>query len=274
VLGADAVGAGLLGSALALGLRHGFDVDHLAAIGDIAGTERSPRRALGLSTVYAVAHGAVVLVLGIVAVVGGSYVPPSLDEVLGRVAGVTLLVMGAYVLLGLLRHGTDFRVRSRWSLVLDALAAVRGRLRDRAAVVEFEHDHPHDHRRPHGHDHEETGGATAHGAVAVGHRHLHRHRGVLPGAGYGWRAAAGVGVVHGVGAETPTQVVLFVAAAGAGGVAAGLSVLGSFVVGLLLANTAVAVVAAAGVRTGAGRTALAALAGVFSLVVGTLLLVG
>ena len=270
------MGAGLLGSALALGLRHGFDVDHLAAIGDIAGTERSPRRALGLSTVYAVAHGAVVLVLGIVAVVGGSYVPPSLDEVMGRIAGVTLLVMGAYVLLGLVRHGSAFRVRSRWSLVLEALAAVRRRLRDRAAVVEFEHDHPHDHRRPHGHEHddESVGGEVAHGAVVVGHRHRHRHRGVLPGAGYGWRSAAGVGVVHGIGAETPTQVVLFVAAAGAGGVAAGLSVLGSFVVGLLLANTAVAVVAAAGVRTGAGRTALAGVAGVFSVVVGTLLLRG
>lgn len=270
------MGAGLLGSALALGLRHGFDVDHLAAIGDIAGAERSPRRALGLSTVYALAHGAVVLVLGIVAVVGGSYVPPSLDEVLGRIAGLTLLMMGAYVLLGLVRHGTAFRVRSRWSLVLEGLAAVRGRLRDGAAVVEFAHDHPHDHRRPHGHDHatDEVRAEAQQGATVVGHRHPHRHRGVLPGAGYGWRASAGVGIVHGLGAETPTQVVLFVAAAGAGGVAAGLSVLGSFVVGLLLANTTVAAVAAAGVRTNAGRTALAGLAGVFSLVVGTLLLLG
>jgi len=166
----DPVGAGLLASAFALGLRHGVDVDHLAAITDIAGTERSPRRAFGLATVYAGAHGAVVLVLGTVAVVAGGVLPSALDSVMGRVTGLTLVAMGTYVLVGLVRHRGAFRARSRWGLVLDGLATVRRRLRNRPEVVEFEHDHPHDHRRPHGHDHSVTAlDAGGEGAVLVGH---------------------------------------------------------------------------------------------------------
>ena len=34
---------------------------------------------------------------------------------------------------------------------------------------------------------------------------------------YGRRTAFGVGMIHGVGAETPTQVLIFLAAAGASG---------------------------------------------------------
>ncbi|HUQ39122.1 MAG TPA: hypothetical protein VM030_03125 [Acidimicrobiales bacterium] len=278
MFGIEAVGAGLLGSAFALGLRHGFDVDHLAAITDIAGTERAPRRAFGLATVYALAHGVVVLALGAAAVLAGGFVPPSLDEVMGRIAGVTLLAMGVYVLLGLARHGGGFRARSRWALVLDGLAAARRRLQGRPTVVEFEHDHPHDHRRAHGHDHPDRAGDLEPATVAVAHRHLHRHRGVLPTEGYRWPAVAGIGVLHAIGAETPTQVLLFVAAAGAGGAAAGLPVLACFVGGLLVANTAVAAVATAGMRAATRHRvatgALTALAGAFSVVVGSALLLG
>jgi high-affinity nickel-transport protein len=266
---------GLLASAFALGVRHGIDFDHLAAISDITGAETTTRRSIGMSTVYALAHGAVVLLLGGVAVVAGDVVPESLDAVMGRVAGVTLIVMGLYVLTGLLRRGATFRVRSRWSLVLEALAAVRRRWRGDGAVVEFEHDHPHDHLRPHGHDHGQGGRSDGEhrAAVVVGHGHPHRHVGTLPVSGYRWPAVAGIGLLHGVGAETPTQVLLFLTAAGAGGAAQGLPVLAVFVVGLLLANTGVAVATTMG-RDVVPTWAFAIVASAFSLVVGTLLLAG
>ena len=54
---------------------------------------------------------------------------------------------------------------------------------------------------------------------------------------YGSRSAFGVGMIHGIGAETPTQVLIFLAAAGAGGKLVGLTLLGCFLVGLLTSNT-------------------------------------
>ena len=52
-----------------------------------------------------------------------------------------------------------------------------------------------------------------------------------PFVNYGRGTSFGVGMLHGIGAETPTQVLIFLAAAGAGGVAVGLLLLGCFIVG-------------------------------------------
>lgn len=48
-------------TALLLGLRHGSDIDHVAAISDLSATEGGGLRAFRLSTVYAVGHAAVLL---------------------------------------------------------------------------------------------------------------------------------------------------------------------------------------------------------------------
>ena len=53
-------------------------------------------------------------------------------------------------------------------------------------------------------------------------------------------------MLHGVGAETPTQVVLLVTAASAAGALAGELLLLAFTLGLLASNTAIAVAATAG----------------------------
>jgi high-affinity nickel-transport protein len=67
-----------------------------------------------------------------------------------------------------------------------------------------------------------------------------------PFADYSARTAFAIGMVHGVGAETPTQVLIFLTAAGVGGKGAGLLLLVCFLVGLLTANTAVAAAGTAG----------------------------
>jgi high-affinity nickel-transport protein len=69
---------------------------------------------------------------------------------------------------------------------------------------------------------------------------------VDPLRGYSARAAFGVGMIHGVGAETPTQVLLFASAAGAGTALGGGVVLFSFLVGLSLSNGLVAVLSTFG----------------------------
>jgi hypothetical protein len=53
-------------------------------------------------------------------------------------------------------------------------------------------------------------------------------------------------MIHGVGAETPTQMLIFLTAAGVGATGPGILLLACFLVGLLAANTVVALAATAG----------------------------
>ena len=139
---------GLLLTALGLGLRHGVDWDHIAAIADLSGNAENRRRGFMLSMAYAVGHGAVVFLLGTAAIAFGLAIPDGLDELMGRIVGVTLIVLGLRIIAELIRKGQDFRLRSRWMLVIDGtfagLRKVRNGLSGRKITVEHEHDHVHD----------------------------------------------------------------------------------------------------------------------------------
>ena len=65
-------------------------------------------------------------------------------------------------------------------------------------------------------------------------------------ARYGHGTAAGIGMLHGVGVESPTQIAIFVASTAAVGVNFGLFLLATWVVGLILANGVIAGLAGAG----------------------------
>ena len=112
--------------------------------------------------------------------------------------------------------------------------------------------------------------------LAPAHSHTHTHE--VDVAEFGSRSAFGVGALHGIGAETPTQVVLFLAAAGAGGVSAGLLVLVTFLTGLILSNTMITVLATFGFQRVTNRArlyvAMGAVTAVLSLIVGSVLLFG
>ena len=189
-----ALGLGMVVTAFVFGLRHGIDWDHLAAITDLTGAQSTPRRSMLVATCYALGHGAVVFVLGVAAVVFAERLPGGVDTVMERVVGATLLLLGVYVLVSLSRHGRDFRMRSRWMLVIaagrravSAMRARGGRTRPQEFLV-IEHEHPHRHDIDHGHTHRATsvgaGGAVhAHGPAtdpAADRAHRHRHRHVLP----------------------------------------------------------------------------------------------
>lgn len=269
---------GALLTALVLGLRHGVDVDHLAAITDVTSGLVTRRRGLALASCYAIGHALVVLALGAAAVAFGQRLPAGLDAVMGRVVGATLVALAAVLLVALVRDRGSVRLRSRWMLVADVARRIAGRLagrRPEVVVIEHEHAHDHDGRHPHVHP------APA-GDARVRTQHRHRHHHVLtlpaggPAAGPGRAGAFVIGMVHGVGAETPTQVLLFVTAAGATGAAAGLVLLGVFVAGLLASNTVVAVAATVGahrLQPGSPATiALTAVTAACSVAVGVPLL--
>src|SRR6202008_2405819 len=96
--------------------------------------------------------------------------------------------------------------------------------------------------------------------------------------GYGTSSTFVVGVIHGLGAETPTQILLFLMAANLGGTAAGLLGLMMFILGLLLMNTLMCASAAglfsATLAKPNALRALTLLTSSYSIVVGALFLVG
>lgn len=281
----------LLLGMVALGFRHGFDWDHIAAITDITSTTSaghaevdvpaaSPvtphghdagemrghahehgapgpgaihvfgesrfaheqRHAIGLASLYALGHALVVVVLGILALTVGAILPDWVDPILEKVVGVTLVLLGAWVIYSVvqyLRGKGEFRLRSRWMLIFDLARNAWGALQARI----------------HGHEHRPSAHSTQ----------------------YGPRTAFGVGMIHGIGAETGSQALLLAGIAGVTGTT-GIVVLLAFVAGLLLANTLVAVVSASGF-IGAQRmrtlyVIVGAFAGVASLVIGILFIVG
>ncbi len=109
-----------------LGMRHGLDADHLAAIDGL--TRVSARRRQGHSrycgALFSLGHGVVVLLIALLAgVLGAKWVPPGWFEALGGGISIGfLLLIGAVNLHAVLRTPLDAPV---------PLVGVRGRLVDR-----------------------------------------------------------------------------------------------------------------------------------------------
>ena len=287
----DLGGVTLLLGMTALGFRHGFDWDHIAAITDITSTTTAghseadvsmaapmpahgheprerrghahehaaggpgamhalaesrfaheERHAVGLATLYALGHASVVTALGIAALLLGAVLPAWVDPILQRIVGATLVLLGAWVLYSVvqyLRGKGELRLRSRWMLVFDLVRNAWDALQARI----------------HGHEHTPSAHSTQ----------------------YGPRTAFGVGMIHGIGAETGSQALLLAGVAGVSGIT-GIVVLLAFVVGLLCSNTLVAVVSASGF-IGAQRlrtiyVAVGLVAGLASLVIGLVFILG
>ena len=166
-----------------------------------------------------------------------------LDPIMGRVVGLTLVGLGIWVLYSVVRFARgdgQFRLRSRWMLVFDGTRYAWRRLQARL----------------HGHEHVEP----------------------LEMSSYGTRTALGVGMIHGIGAETGTQVLLIAAVGGAASAGLGVPMLFAFVVGLLISNFAIVLVSSVGFVASQTRemiyVVVGAVAGVFSLVIGTVFLFG
>ena len=233
-------------SAAVLGFRHGFDYDHIAAITDITSLEASPQRGMRMGLMYVLGHAATVAVLGAVVVGFQRSLPARIDNWAERAVGLTLVVLGLYVLGSMLRQKESFRPRSRASLMIGGFRWLQRRAR--AAI------------NPEG---AATIAVDCNGAVAEP---------------YSKRAVFTIGIIHGLGAETPSQLLLFLLAANLGGLARGFLGLGMFLAGLLVMNTLMTA-GAAGVfgftsakpqvlRLAIGFTAA------YSLIVGTVFLFG
>ncbi|MDI3256352.1 MAG: hypothetical protein QJR01_01250 [Kyrpidia sp.] len=223
------------GLALVLGFRHGVDWDHVAAVTDLIAGERRWRSGLVLAMLYALGHGAVVCVLGILMIAAGVHVPEWMGRVMEPMVGLTLIGLGLWVLIVLFMGNYELGTRSRWMLVYRALRRGWRWLRRRPREANDE-------------------------------------------AELGPKGAFLVGIIHGAGAETPTQLLVFAASLQAGGRVGAAGVLLLFVGGLLFSNLLISVSALAGYALAADRqwwrVALAGGTSVYSVAVGILFVTG
>jgi high-affinity nickel-transport protein len=202
---------------------------------------RAQSRPWLLGTMYALGHGTVVTALGLLAILASEVLPSWIDPVMERVVGVTLVVLAFYLFYSLFsyfRGGGEFHIRSRWMLVFAGVRNGIGWVRARFG----------------------------------GHEHTHVHAAEQ----YGARTAYGIGMIHGVGAETGTQALIIATAAGASTKATSIVVLLVFVFGLLISNSVVTIMSTSGFVSAQRRqwvyVAAGAFAAVFSLVIGLIFL--
>src|SRR5579864_8391726 len=225
-----------------LGFRHGFDYDHIAAITDISSVQARPRDAMRYGLLYVGGHAATVAVLGSLAVAFRVTLPAASDRWAERLVGITLLALGIYVLGTFFRPGTHSHApRTRITLLLNGFLWIYWRL------------------------------SRLFGGRRVEAPEVFKD-------GYGTSSTFILGVVHGLGAQTPTQILLFLMAANLGGTAAGLLGLLMFIVGLVAMNTlmcasAAGIFSATLARPNALR-ALSLVTSAYSIFVGAMFLMG
>lgn len=118
-----------LASAAVLGFRHGLDYDHIAAITDISSVQSKARDAMRFGLLYVAGHATTVALLGATAVIFRIALPPASDRWAERMVGVTLLLLGIYVLGTFFRPGTHSHApRTRITLLLNAFLWIYWRL--------------------------------------------------------------------------------------------------------------------------------------------------
>lgn len=243
-LGASATSLLLL-TGLIAGTRHGIDWDHIAAISDITSTQNKVGKGIFMSFLYGLGHASVVSIIALGFLLVSFSLPQGVNRFMEMVVGVTLIILGVYVLHSLhKKKGEDFRMKPRWALaanvVINSYSWLKAKL---------------------------TGTPR-------------KHHNVLPN-GYGNRASYIIGMIHGIGAETPSQMVLFAMAITEGAanrLEIGAIIIGLFSLGLVVTNTLMGVLGAYGYIKSSERQKLyrsaAFITGSFSMVIGILFLTG
>ena len=169
-------------SCAVLGFRHGFDYDHIAAISDVTSVQEKASTAMRLGLLYAFGHASMIALLGGIVILFQLSFPPRLDSWAERLVGLTLIVLAIYVLGSLVWGNPKAIPPSRAALIIRGFRKL-------------------------------SQGFTSSSPTAADHDENLNYTGPV---------AFGVGLIHGLGAETPSQLALFLVAANLGGVAKGI----------------------------------------------------
>jgi len=174
-----------------MGFRHGIDADHIAAISDLIGMERDKRAQLLQGLIYAAGHASVVLFIGALTALIGFKISDNLALWLEFFVGLTLFILGAMILVSVYRQKGEFQYKSRVRIVFEALHRFSHSLMELFVRNSTE----------------KNGVQKTAAKISV----------LKPGVNSSLFEVFGaflVGVLHGLGAETPTQLTLFASTMG------------------------------------------------------------
>ncbi len=266
----------LLGAALLLGIRHGVEWDHLAAILDITGGSLSPTtslaaagpppvnssysffagsaasvgldsevaRTFSLASLYALGHGFVVIAMGLAIQTFACSLPAWMDPMMEKVVGWTLIILSIWLLYSLYLaafRSQEFRLSSRWMLLYSGITRIYNWIC----------------------------------AKATGRQPTPRKSDLTV---CGPRTAFGIGMIHGIGVETSTQIILMTTVGMITNALLSSAMLVAFVAGLVVSNSVVACLLALGfIRASSIKPlylTLGLIAASFSLIVGVCFVLG
>ncbi|PLT33175.1 High-affinity nickel-transporter [Bacillus sp. V5-8f] len=221
--------------AVMIGMRHGIDGDHVAAIADMVGSEKQKRRQLSLGIMYAFGHGMIVLIMGLITIFIGVELPVATRSFLEVLVSLTLIILGLFILFSLLQQRSEYEYKSRLKIVYEFIATFFSKRK--------------------------TGSKNK----------------SLSSIKLGIVSAFVIGIIHGIGVESPTQIALLTNAAGLNNYTAATSQLILFVVGLLISTVAITICLTWGFLKARIKNRLyiilGSITGLYSLGLGTTLLI-
>nr|WP_263327899.1 High-affinity nickel-transporter [Neobacillus sp. Marseille-Q6967] len=180
--------------AVMIGMRHGIDGDHVAAIADMVGSEQQKRKQVSLGIMYAIGHGAIVLIIGILSIFIGLELPTTTREFMEILVSLTLIILGGFILYSLLQQRKEYEYKSRLKIVYEGVAKLLAKLK-----------------------------------LGVIQKNVSSMKlGVI--------SAFVIGIIHGIGVESPSQIALLTNAVGLNNVTAATMQLLLFVLGLLIST--------------------------------------
>lgn len=192
--------------AILFGVRHGMDADHIAAIADMVGAENERKRQVRLGLMYAVGHGLIVLVVGVIAIFIGAQLPEAVLTILEIIVGGTLILLGGIILYTMIQTKNNYEHKSRISMIYQFVVKAYRKL------------------NPTDKNHEQKVSPVTIGVLG----------------------ALIIGIIHGLGVETPTQVTVITTAVGINNLTAAIIHLLLFVMGLLISTTLITLLASWG----------------------------
>lgn len=180
--------------AILIGMRHGMDGDHVAAIADMVGSEERKRKQVSLGIMYALGHGIIVLIIGLITIYMGLKLPEPTRQLMEILVSLTLMVLGGLILYSLLRQRKQYEYKSRLTIFYESIAKVMSKMK------------------------------------------LGIHKKSLSPIQLGIASAFVIGVIHGIGVESPTQIAVLTNAVGLNNMTAATVQLSLFVIGLLIST--------------------------------------
>lgn len=178
--------------AILIGMRHGMDGDHVAAIADMVGTEVQKKKQISLGVMYAFGHGIIVLIIGLITIFVGSKLPSTTQSFLEGCVSLTLIVLGGFILYSIFQREKEYEFKSRITILSEMILKIVNKSSNEKVKVS---------------------------PVAL----------AIIGAFI-------VGIIHGIGVESPTQIAAISNAVGLDNITNATIQLILFVVGLLIST--------------------------------------